>query len=113
SAINSAVLHELSNIYNKKEVLDILDSKNVEKRIEILKNECDIDISDYPSSFLRGIGIYKAPKVFEDENGQKTKHKWTMDYNIPNFVENKNFLYHITTNGTDIFRTERDLPDAE
>lgn len=113
NAVNSAIFHELSKNFNKKEVLEIINEKSISDRIEILKNECEIEVDDYPSSFLRGVALYKIPKIIEDQGVQKTKHRWSLDLSIPKFTEDTGFLFNIIMNGFDIFRPERDLPNNE
>lgn len=110
NAVSSAAMAELGRKYGKREAGQKLKGMKTDERIKTLKKECDIDFEDYyPSEFKMGIASYKAPKIINTPDGQKTRTKWIVDYNPPNFISNRVFLLNYMHTGSDIFRPERDL----
>lgn len=111
NAITNAALAELGKKYGRKTAAKILHGRNAEERKEILLDDCEIDFDTYyPSKFRYGIAVFKAPKIIETEShGQVTRNKWVIDYNIPKFTEDREFVLDILNSGRDILRAERDL----
>jgi len=86
-----------------------LHDKNIDDRKKIL-NDFGIDFDKfYPSEFRNGTAIYLTPSLIDTPQGQITRHKWLLDVDIVQFIENKQFLSTILNTGSDIFRPERDL----
>jgi len=105
-AISRAVLSELAAIKGKDAAVKILYGKKIEERINILLETCDIEYEEYyPAEYRKGIAVYKVPQSGNEE----AKSKWIIDYNIPLFVLDKNFILNILHSGRDIFRANRDL----
>jgi tRNA(His) 5'-end guanylyltransferase len=110
NAVSSAAMAELGRKYGKRAATLRLQGKKTFERISILKQECDIDFEEeYPSEFKMGIATYKAPKIVETSDGQKTRTKWIIDTNPPDFINDRMFLLNYMHTGSDIFRPERDL----
>lgn len=109
NSVSSASSAELSKLYGKKGAVNKLHGKNQDERKELLLKECEIDFEKhYPKSFIYGIAAYRIPKIIETENGQITRHQWALDMELPNFIDDKSFLYTILSTGKDIFRAKRD-----
>jgi len=110
SAITLATYAELNKIHEKNDVIKLLHGKKTEEKLELLYSECDIDFENYyPTSYKRGICVYKTPKIFRSKDGDIARNKWAIDMECPIFVLDKNFISNILVNGHDIFREERDL----
>lgn len=110
NAVTSSALVELSKVLGRKESFKALHEKSRLQRIALLDEKCNIDFhSFYPSSFRMGIAAYKVPKILDTEQGQVTRQKWTLDYNLPEFSNNRDFIMNILNSGKDIFRADRDL----
>lgn len=111
NAITNAALAELGRKVGRKTAARLLHGKGAKERKEILLEECGINFDkDYPLSFINGIGAYRAPTIIETRNNERiTRHKWILDYNLQNFVEDREFVADIISSGKDIFRAERDL----
>jgi len=108
NAISSASRAELRKRHGTKGAMRILHNKNSQKRIEILLNECNVIFEeDYPNAFKHGVGVYKIPVLIDTHDEQTTRLQWTLDTELPRFVEDKKFISSILTNGNDIFRANR------
>lgn len=113
NAVTNALAAELINKYGKKTAASMLFNKNRSERLLLLKTECDINFDEkYDSSFRLGVGCYKTPKIIVTEHGQTTRNKWHIDYNLPKFIDNHEFISQIINSGRDVFRAERDLTEA-
>lgn len=103
SSIQLASFYELLKKYDKNTIKEMLNGLSVDEKIDLLKQECNIDFNDYPLSFRRGSACYKVPKVMPD--GQM-KNKWFINEELPIFTRDQSFLNNIFKNGADIFRKE-------
>lgn len=109
-AINRAAYDELIKIYGKEKTIKLLYGKKSEEKIDLLQNECDIIFNEYyPSAFRRGLAAYKVPKIIHSKEGDITRNKWALDYEVPIFALDRNFLSNIIYSGHDIVRADRDL----
>jgi tRNA(His) 5'-end guanylyltransferase len=102
SAIQSACIYELIKKYDKNAIKDMLSGLNVDEKIDLLSQECNVNFNDYPVSFRRGVAAYKVPKV----TGDSTRNKWYLNPEPPIFTKDQSFLSNIFKNGADIFRQE-------
>ena len=57
----------------------MLTGLNNEDKIDLLKQECNINYNDYPSAFRRGFAAYKVPTL--------TKTKWQLNNELPIFTK--------------------------
>lgn len=110
TALNEAVYSVLWPRYGR-ETSAILDGKDMNDRKKIL-DEAGFDFDSLPSAFRHGSAAYLAPKLENTSQGQITRHKWLLDFEIPLFADSKGWLSTILTTGSDIFRPERDYNDA-
>ncbi len=101
-SIQSACLYELLKSHNKNTIKEMLNDLNVDEKIELLRQECNVNFNDYPIAFRRGIAAYKVPKVINDV----MKNKWIINSDLPIFTKDQSFLGNIFRNGADIFRTD-------
>lgn len=105
SAINKAVFYELEDKFGKGKSLELLKEKTFEEKIDMLLQYCGIDFYDYYlSPFIFGTAIYKIPVIVPSRDSSITKNKWYIDYNIPNFIKDKDFVSAILNNGVDVYR---------
>lgn len=105
NAIQNASLFELEEKFGKRAAVRFLQDKTYEDKIELLLRHCGIDFDNYyPSSFVKGIAAYKIPTIVNTKDGGINKNKWTLNYEIPDFLKDKDFLFNILTNGIDVFR---------
>lgn len=72
---------------NEKSTADIQDMLMLEK---------GINFNDMPVAFKRGVGCYRAEipvtKVVDGETVTVMRHKWILDYNIPIFSQDREYL---------------------
>ncbi len=107
SSVTEAAQNELDKIFDKKTVSKLLHDKMIEDKIELLLHHCGINIYEYyPDTFLRGIAAYKVPVIVSSKDGGINKNKWILNYNIPNFIQERDFVTNILNNGKDIYRVE-------
>jgi tRNA(His) 5'-end guanylyltransferase len=79
----------------------MLNGLSIDEKIDLLKQEVDIDFNSYPLAFRRGVACYKVPRITNDGS---TKNKWTINHELPIFTKDQSFLSNIFKNGADIFR---------
>ena len=102
-SVQSACLYNLLNKYDKHHIKEMLSGLDLDGKISLLQQECNINFNDYPLAFRRGCGAYKRPIIADDI----MKNKWIIDSNLPIFTREQSFLSNlIKNNGIDIFREE-------
>jgi tRNA(His) guanylyltransferase len=108
NAIANASEVVLGRKFGRKTGLKMLHGQPTKNRLEIIKDECGIDfIQEYPAAYRLGVGAYKVPVIFAKKNGENsTRKKWKIDWDLPNFVEDKDFIYNLIFSGSDVFRAE-------
>lgn len=115
-SVNRAAISVLSDKFGKKNAYRMLNynedgDKNimpVGSKIDLMYEHCGVLYEDdFPSSYRRGIGVYKVPTLFNSTNGPVTKNKWKLDWDLPIFgSDGKDFLHHLITTGHDVFRED-------
>lgn len=100
SSIQNACFYELLKRHDKHTIKDMLSGLNVDEKIELLQQECEVNFNEYPHSFRRGSACYRVPKA--TEHGMKTK--WFINTELPIFTKDQSFLSNIFKHGSDIFR---------
>lgn len=112
SCINDSVTKScikiLTNKFGKKTAIKMVKSSSLDEKIDLMyEHEKIVYEDDFPSSFRRGIGVYKVPSVVNTADGIITKNKWKLDWDLPLFnFEGKDFLHHLITTGHDVFRED-------
>lgn len=102
TSVQFACFYELLNKkYDKHTIKEMLAGLSIDEKIDLLRQECNIDFNQYPTSFRRGVACYKAPKLVD---GELVKHKWTLNDDLPIFTKDQSFLSNIFKNSVDIFR---------
>ena len=109
-AVNEAVYSVLLPKYGRQ-TPTILEEKNLEQRRQIL-DEAGFEFESLPGAFRRGSAAYLAPALAQTSQGQRTRQKWLLDFDIPLLAESKEWLGTIITTGSDIFRPERDYNES-
>lgn len=105
NAAHQAALFELENKLGKEKAQELLRDATYQDKLDILLKHCGIDFFDlYLSSFIYGIAIYKIPVIAHTRDGDVRKNKWHIDYEIPNFLTDKDFVSAILANGADVYR---------
>lgn len=89
----------------------MLNEKSMDERKKIL-DEAGFEFDSLPSSYRHGSGVYLTPALVTTSQGQITRQKWIIDFNLPLFTDSKEWLNTIITTGSDIFRPERDYNDS-
>lgn len=102
TSIQSACFYELLKKYDKNSIKEMIQGLSFDEKVDLLKQECDIDFNDYPTVFRRGVSFYKIPKLV----GDSMKNKWVANDELPIFTKEQSFLNNIFKNGSDIFRQE-------
>lgn len=103
SSIQFACFYELLKKYDKNTIKEMLAGLSTDEKIDLLRQECNIDFNSYPTSFRRGAACYKIPRVMD---GGLMKNKWVINKDLPIFTKDQSFLSNIFKNGADIFRQE-------
>ena len=102
TSISLACMYELIKKYDKNSIKDMLGGLTVDEKIDLLRQECQVEFNDYPVAFRRGTACYKTPKIVD----QSTKYKWYLNTEPPIFTKDQSFLSNLFRNGADIFRQE-------
>jgi len=102
NSLHCSCFYELLKKYDKNIIREMLSGLTSDEKIELLKQESDINFNNYPAPFKRGIGYYKVPKVI----GNDMKTKWALNSDLPIFTRDQSFLSNILKNGMDIFREQ-------
>jgi tRNA(His) 5'-end guanylyltransferase len=107
SIIYDSCFYYISDVYGRHEAERLISGKTVEEKIDLLFEICDINFYNlYPTSFVRGTAAYKVPTLINNNNKELKKNKWTLDSDIPVFLDDKDFIYNILLNGYDVFRAK-------
>ena len=99
-SIQFACFYELLKKYDKNAIKEMLSGMSVDEKIDLLKQECNVDFNKYAPSFRRGAACYKVPQIVNDV----VKNKWEVDLELPIFTKEQSFLTNIMKNGADIFK---------
>lgn len=110
NAVNEAVQSVLWPRYGRQ-THGILEDKSLDDRRKIL-DEAGFNFDSMPAPFRHGSAAYLVPSLVDTAQGQITRHKWLLDYEIPFFSDSKEWIRTILTTGSDIFRPERDYNDT-
>lgn len=102
TSIQFSCFYELLNKYDKNIIKEMLIGLNIDQKIDLLKQECNVDFNNYPLPFRRGTACYKVPTLI---NGD-LKNKWVLNKELPIFTKNQSTLTNLFKNGIDIFRKE-------
>lgn len=102
NSINISCNFELEQKFGKERTSELFKNKDYEQKKEMLLRYCGIEFDDYyPTIFIYGGAVYKVPVIISDK---VTKNKWFADDEIPNFIEDRDFVGAIISNGADIYR---------
>lgn len=108
NATNRACGFELEEKFGRDKASDLFKGKNYYDKRDMLQRFCGVEFWDYyPESFIYGTALYKVPSVLQKND--MMRNRWHIDDDLPNFIEDKNFISAIIANGADIFRA----PDLE
>jgi len=108
NAVSAAVEYEMSKEHGHETVLS-LNRKSVAEKKDLLYNECNISFEEYPKFFKLGCACYKAPKIQHTSDGEIAKKKWNLDVEIPDFLDDRDFVMNIIHTGQDVMRPDRDI----
>ena len=102
-SVSEAAAYELENKFDKKTALKIMSGTSAEDKAELLLRHCGITFEEYyPQPFITGIAAYKAPVIV----GEGFKNKWQLNFNVPKFVDNKEFVSNILNNGKQLYTAD-------
>jgi len=102
TSIQFACFYELLKRHDKHTIKDMLSGLSIDEKIDLLRQECDVDFNNYPLLYRRGAACYKVPRVSDGT----MKNKWFVNTELPIFTKDQSFLSNIFKNGADIFRQE-------
>lgn len=88
TSIQFACFYEMIKKFDKQAIKDMLSGLSFDDKVQLLKQECDVDYYQYPTEFRRGVALYKIPKVYEGN----MKFKWHVNYDLPIFTKEQSFL---------------------
>jgi len=108
NAVSAAVEYEMSKSHDRETVLS-LNRKSVAEKKDLLYNECNISFEEYPTFFKLGSICYKTPKIEHTSVGEVVKRKWNLDIDIPDFLDDRDFVMNIIQTGQDVMRPDRDI----
>lgn len=104
-AVHKAASFELEAKFGRSKAQELLKDATYQDKIDILLKYCGVDFLDlYLSSFIYGIAVYKIPVIAHTRDGDVRKNKWHIDYEIPNFLNDRDFVSAILANGADVYR---------
>lgn len=106
NAVSGAAQAVLGRQFGKKTALKMLLGQSTKDKIDLMKKECGIDFDEeFPNAFRMGVGAYKIPIIIPTNAGEdSTRKKWTIDWELPNFVIERDFIHNLIFNGQDVFR---------
>ena len=102
TSIQFACFYELLKKYDKHIIKEMIHGLSFDEKVDLLKQECDIDFNEYPLIYRRGAACYRMPKVINNV----LKNKWFVNDEIPFFAKDQSFLTNIFKMGHDIFRVD-------
>lgn len=106
NSVTMAAINHLSQKLGHKTALKLLHEKNTKERKQLLLEKCDIDFDEYFSAaFRHGVAVYRTPTIINDTY---SRDKWTLDFDLPLFSEEQDFIYNILINGTGSVKTLRE-----
>jgi tRNA(His) 5'-end guanylyltransferase len=91
TSIQFACFYELLKKYDKSIIREMLINLGTDEKIDLLKQECNIDFNEYHISFRRGVACYKT---LTEINGY-SKNKWIINTELPIFTKEQLFLNKI------------------
>jgi tRNA(His) 5'-end guanylyltransferase len=106
-AINHSVSSAIES--ENKNLISSLGRRSLAEKKDLLLSECGIHYENYPSYFRQGSACYKVPKL----HGELIKKKWYLDTEVPELVDNKEFILNILHTGQDVMRPDRDIVRME
>jgi tRNA(His) 5'-end guanylyltransferase len=91
-AVSEATNKELLVKFDENKIESIISNKTTDERKDILQKHCGIDFEQYyPSYWYRGIGAYRTNVNKEGP----ARFKWSLDWELPFFMKNKELLTNI------------------
>jgi len=110
NAVNEAVYSVLWPRYGR-EASVILEEKDMNQRRQIL-DEAGLEFDSLPAVYRLGSAAYLVPTLAQTTQGQVTRHKWSLDFDVPALSKSGDWLRTILTTGSDIFRPDRDYNES-
>lgn len=104
-SINSLIKYNLSKRMSNDTINHLIKNSSFDQKVAILHNDCGVDIDSYPKSYTKGIITSKSPTIICDKSGKEfTRNKWRLNYSIPDFSKEKDYIFNILVNGHDVYR---------
>ncbi len=106
NAVSGASQAILGKKFGKKIALKMLHGQSTKDKLELMRTECGIDFSqEFPTVYRMGVGAYKIPMIIPSKDGTSSmRKKWTIDWDLPDFVAERDFIYNLIFSGHDVFR---------
>lgn len=106
NATSGAAQAVLGRKFGKKIALKMLHGQSTKDKLELMRVECGIDFQqEFPAAYRMGVGVYKVPMIVPSKDGtSSTRKKWTIDWELPDFITERDFIYNLIFSGHDVFR---------
>ena len=102
TSLTLSCYYELMKKFDTETIKQTLMDKSATEKAEVLYETCGIDFNGYPMPYRRGFAVYRAPKMVADE----IKSKLTVNFELPLFTKDQDFLNTIFKSGKDILRVK-------
>jgi tRNA(His) 5'-end guanylyltransferase len=103
NSVSEATAYELEGKFGRETAIKMMNGTSAADKAELLLHHCGIDFHEnYPPPFVRGVAGYKRPIIV----GGISKNKWHLDYEVPEFVDDKSFVSNILVNGRQLFTSD-------
>lgn len=100
SSIHNACFYELIKLKDKNDIKEILSGLSSDDKVTFLKENFNIEYSDYHPVYRRGVAFYKIPKIIDNT----VKYKLGVNKDLPIFSYDQEMLMNIFKNGHDVLR---------
>lgn len=105
-AINRSCWFHLEERFGREKASDLFQNKSYDDKEDLVLSHCGVDIYEfYNSYYIFGLGLYKIREIQDSV----PRNRWYMNKELPNFIEDKEFLSAILSNKADIFRASQIL----
>jgi len=103
NSVSEAAAYELEGKFGRDTAIKMMNGTSAADKADLLLHHCGIDFyENYPPSFVNGIAAFKVPQIV----GGSSKNKWHLEFDVPEFVDDKTFVSNILVNGRQLFKAD-------
>lgn len=95
TAIAMLCFYELLKRHKPNSAIDILRELSTKEQYSLLVDDYELDLSNYPVSFWRGLACYRVQKEIETDFGNETRMKLSINDELKFFNKDQSFLLDI------------------